>query len=205
MLDKINRERHEHIVTIEDPIEFVHQHRGCVVNQREVFADTHAFHDALRHVLRQDPDVVLIGEMRDLETIASALTVAETGHLVLSTLHTNSAVQTINRIIDIFPADQQPQIRAQLSLVLQGVVSQGENPPDLLAATNRPAEIRHADDDTITGGSLSARLDLLRRNDRPRHRTRRSSHHARRRPPRRTANWHVTCNYAAAQCAEERK
>jgi twitching motility protein PilT len=124
MLDKINRERHEHIVTIEDPIEFVHQHRGCVVNQREVFADTHAFHDALRHVLRQDPDVVLIGEMRDLETIASALTVAETGHLVLSTLHTNSAVQTINRIIDIFPADQQPQIRAQLSLVLQGVVSQ---------------------------------------------------------------------------------
>jgi twitching motility protein PilT len=124
MLDKINRERHEHIVTIEDPIEFVHQHRGCVVNQREVFADTHAFTHALRHVLRQDPDVVLIGEMRDLETVASALTVAETGHLVLSTLHTNSAVQTINRIIDIFPADQQPQIRAQLSLVLQGVVSQ---------------------------------------------------------------------------------
>jgi len=124
MLDKINRERHEHIVTIEDPIEFVHEHRKCLVNQREVFADTHEFHEALRHVLRQDPDVVLIGEMRDLETVASALTVAETGHLVLSSLHTNSAVQTINRIIDIFPSNQQPQVRAQLSLVLHGVVSQ---------------------------------------------------------------------------------
>src|SRR5262249_2304617 len=124
MLDKINRERHEHIVTVEDPIEFVHEHRRCLVNQREVFADTHAFADALRHVLRQDPDVVLIGEMRDLETVASALTVAETGHLVLSSLHTNSAVQTINRIIDIFPSNQQPQVRAQLSLLLQGVVSQ---------------------------------------------------------------------------------
>jgi twitching motility protein PilT len=124
MLDKINRERHEHIVTIEDPIEFVHEHRRCLVNQREVYADTHAFADALRHVLRQDPDVVLIGEMRDLETVSSALTVAETGHLVLSSLHTNSAVQTINRIIDIFPSNQQPQVRAQLSLVLQGVVSQ---------------------------------------------------------------------------------
>jgi twitching motility protein PilT len=124
MVDKINRERHEHIVTIEDPIEFVHQHRHCLVNQREVYADTHAFGDALRHVLRQDPDVVLIGEMRDLETVASALTVAETGHLVLSSLHTNSAVQTINRIIDIFPSTQQPQVRAQLSLILQGVVSQ---------------------------------------------------------------------------------
>jgi twitching motility protein PilT len=124
MLDKINRERREHIVTIEDPIEFVHEHRKCLVNQREVFADTHEFSQALRHVLRQDPDVVLIGEMRDLETVASALTVAETGHLVLSSLHTNSAVQTINRIIDIFPSNQQPQVRAQLSLVLQGVVSQ---------------------------------------------------------------------------------
>jgi twitching motility protein PilT len=124
MLDKINRERHEHIVTIEDPIEFVHEHRKCLVNQREVFADTHEFSEALRHVLRQDPDVVLIGEMRDLETVASALTVAETGHLVLSSLHTNSAVQTINRIIDIFHSSQQPQVRAQLSLVLQGVVSQ---------------------------------------------------------------------------------
>ena len=124
MIDKINRERREHIVTVEDPIEFVHQHRACLVNQREVFADTHGFADALRHVLRQDPDVVLIGEMRDLETVASALTVAETGHLVLSSLHTNSAVQTINRIIDIFPSNQQPQVRAQLSLILQGVVSQ---------------------------------------------------------------------------------
>lgn len=124
MIDKINRERHEHIVTIEDPIEFVHPHRNCVVNQREVYADTHSFGEALRHVLRQDPDVVLIGEMRDLETVASALNVAETGHLVLSTLHTNSAVQTISRIIDIFPASQQPQVRAQLSLVLQGVISQ---------------------------------------------------------------------------------
>lgn len=124
MLDKINRERREHIVTVEDPIEFVHEHRKCIVNQREVYADTRAFNEALRHVLRQDPDVVLIGEMRDLETVASALTVAETGHLVLSSLHTNSAVQTINRIIDIFPSMQQPQVRAQLSLVLQGVVSQ---------------------------------------------------------------------------------
>ena len=124
MIDKINRERHEHIVTVEDPIEFVHEHRKCLVNQREVYADTHGFSDALRHVLRQDPDIVLIGEMRDLETVASAMTVAETGHLVLSSLHTNSAVQTINRIIDIFTSDQQPQIRAQLSLILQGVVSQ---------------------------------------------------------------------------------
>jgi twitching motility protein PilT len=124
MIDKINNERHEHIVTLEDPIEFVHQHRGCIVNQREVYADTHSFGEALRHVLRQDPDVVLIGEMRDLETVSAALTVAETGHLVLSTLHTNSAVQTINRIIDIFPEQQQPQVRAQLSLILQGVISQ---------------------------------------------------------------------------------
>lgn len=124
MIDKINRERQEHIVSIEDPIEFVHEHRKCLVNQREVYADTHGFSEALRHVLRQDPDIVLVGEMRDLETVASALTVAETGHLVLSSLHTNSAVQTINRILDIFPADQQPQIRAQLSLILQGVVSQ---------------------------------------------------------------------------------
>jgi twitching motility protein PilT len=124
MIDKINTERHEHIITLEDPIEFVHSHKGCVVNQREVYADTQSFPEALRHVLRQDPDVVLIGEMRDLETVMAALTVAETGHLVLSTLHTNSAVQTINRIIDIFPDQQQPQVRAQLSLILHGVVSQ---------------------------------------------------------------------------------
>jgi twitching motility protein PilT len=124
MIDKINRERHEHIITVEDPIEFVHEHRGCIVNQREVYADTREFNAALKHVLRQDPDIVLIGEMRDLETVEAALTVAETGHLVLSTLHTNSAVQTINRIIDIFPTNQQPQVRAQLSLVLQAVISQ---------------------------------------------------------------------------------
>ena len=124
MIDRINNERHEHIVTVEDPIEFVHQHKCCVVNQREVYADTQSFNEALRHVLRQDPDVVLIGEMRDLETVMASLTVAETGHLVLSTLHTNSAVQTINRIIDIFPEQQQPQVRAQLSLILQAVISQ---------------------------------------------------------------------------------
>jgi len=124
MLDKINRERRQHIVTLEDPIEFVHEHGGCVVNQREVHSDTHSFSEALRHILRQDPDVVLIGEMRDLETISAALTLAETGHLVLSTLHTNSALQTINRIVDIFPEKQQPQVRAQLSLILQGVLSQ---------------------------------------------------------------------------------
>src|SRR5205809_3013318 len=124
MIDKINRERHEHIITVEDPIEFVHEHKGCLVNQREVFADTHSFTQSLKHVLRQDPDIVLIGEMRDLETIEAALVVAETGHLVFSTLHTNSAVQTINRIIDVFPPHQQSQVRAQLSLVLQGVISQ---------------------------------------------------------------------------------
>jgi len=124
MIDKINRERHEHIVTVEDPIEFVHEHKGCMVNQREVFADTTSFGQALKHVLRQDPDIVLIGEMRDLETIEAALVVAETGHLVFSTLHTNSAVQTINRVIDVFPPHQQAQVRAQLSLVLQGVISQ---------------------------------------------------------------------------------
>jgi len=124
MVDKVNRERKEHIVTVEDPIEFVHDHKGCLVNQREVFADTHSFAQSLKHVLRQDPDIVLIGEMRDLETIEAALVVAETGHLVFSTLHTNSAVQTINRIIDVFPPHQQAQVRAQLSLVLHAVISQ---------------------------------------------------------------------------------
>src|SRR5213595_3656606 len=124
MIDKINRERHEHIVTVEDPIEFVHEHKGCLVNQREVFSDTQSFAQSLKHVLRQDPDIVLIGEMRDLETIEAALVVAETGHLVFSTLHTNSAVQTINRIIDVFPPHEQSQVRAQLSLVLQGAISQ---------------------------------------------------------------------------------
>jgi twitching motility protein PilT len=124
MMDRVNRERHEHIITLEDPIEFVHEHKGCMVNQREVFADTTSFATALKHVLRQDPDIVLVGEMRDLETIEAALLIAETGHLVFSTLHTNSAVQTINRIIDVFPPNQQPQVRAQLSLVLQAVISQ---------------------------------------------------------------------------------
>ena len=124
MIDKINSERQEHIVTIEDPIEYLHPHKKCVINQREVNADTQSFKKALKHILRQDPDVVLIGEMRDLETIEAALTVAETGHLVFATLHTNSCVQTINRILDVFPPYQQPQVRAQLSFVLEGVVSQ---------------------------------------------------------------------------------
>jgi twitching motility protein PilT len=124
MIDKINRDRHEHILTIEDPIEFLHNHKGCLINQREVNADTHGFAAALRTALRQDPDVVLVGEMRDLETIESALRIAETGHLTLATLHTNSAASTINRIIDVFPSDQQAQIRAQLSLVLEGILCQ---------------------------------------------------------------------------------
>jgi twitching motility protein PilT len=124
MIDRINSERHEHIVTIEDPIEYLHPHKGCIVNQREVGSDTQSFKKALKYALRQDPDVVLIGEIRDLETIETALTMAETGHLVLATLHTNSCVQTINRIIDVFPPYQQPQIRAQLSFVLEGVLSQ---------------------------------------------------------------------------------
>ena len=124
MIDKINRDRREHILTIEDPIEFLHNHKNCVVNQREVSADTHGFAQALRTALRQDPDVVLVGEMRDLETIESALRIAETGHLTFATLHTNSASSTINRIIDVFPSDQQAQIRAQLSLVLEGIMCQ---------------------------------------------------------------------------------
>jgi twitching motility protein PilT len=124
MIDKINRERNEHILTIEDPIEFLHSHKNCLVNQREVNNDTHSFADALRVALREDPDVVLIGEMRDLETVESALRIAETGHLTLATLHTNSAATTINRIVDIFPANQQPQIRAQLSMVLEGILCQ---------------------------------------------------------------------------------
>ena len=124
MIDKINVERHEHIMTIEDPIEFLHNHKGCVVNQREVAADTHSFGAALRTALRQDPDVVLVGEMRDLETIEMALRIAETGHLTFATLHTNSAYSTINRIIDVFPAGQQSQIRTQLSLVLEGIMCQ---------------------------------------------------------------------------------
>jgi twitching motility protein PilT len=124
MLDKINNERKEHILTIEDPIEYIHQHKGCLVNQREVHSDTQSFTLALRAALREDPDVVLIGEMRDLETIEAALRIAETGHLTFGTLHTNSASQTINRIIDVFPSHQQGQIRTQLSLVLEGIVCQ---------------------------------------------------------------------------------
>src|SRR5690606_39130370 len=113
-----------HILTIEDPIEFVHRHQGCIVNQREVGADTKSFSAALKYALRQDPDVVLVGEMRDLETISAALTIAETGHLALATLHTNSAAETINRIIDVFPSNQQSQVRAQLAFVLEGVITQ---------------------------------------------------------------------------------
>src|SRR3954465_7126071 len=128
MLDKINTERAEHILTIEDPIEYIHNHKGCLVNQREVHSDTTSFTMALRAALREDPDVVLIGEMRDLETIEAALRIAETGHLTFATLHTNSAAQTINRIIDVFPAHQQGQIRTQLSLVLEGIVCQALMP-----------------------------------------------------------------------------
>ncbi len=124
IIDKINTERHDHIVTIEDPIEYLHPHKSCLVNQREVGSDTKGFKQALKYVLRQDPDVVLVGEMRDLETIEAALTLAETGHLCFATLHTNSCVQTINRIVDVFPPYQQTQIRAQLSFVLEGVLSQ---------------------------------------------------------------------------------
>jgi twitching motility protein PilT len=124
MLNKINQERHDHILTIEDPIEYLHPHIGCLVNQREVHSDTSSFSNALRAALREDPDIVLIGEMRDLETVEAALRIAETGHLTFATLHTNSASQTINRIIDVFPSGQQAQIRTQLSLVLEGIVCQ---------------------------------------------------------------------------------
>lgn len=124
MIDKINRARRGHIITIEDPIEFVHQHQNCMINQREIGADSESFAKALKHILRQDPDVVLVGEMRDQETVEAALKISETGHLALATLHTNSAVQTINRILDIFPPSQQSQVRAQLSFVLEGVISQ---------------------------------------------------------------------------------
>ena len=124
LVDKINRERRGHIITIEDPIEFIHRHQRCMVNQREVGADTQSFTRALKYALRQDPDVILIGEMRDLETISAALTIAETGHLVLATLHTNSAAESINRIIDAFPSHQQSQVRTQLSFVLEGVITQ---------------------------------------------------------------------------------
>ncbi|MGH7665008.1 MAG: type IV pilus twitching motility protein PilT [Gemmatimonadaceae bacterium] len=124
MLDKINRERKGHIITVEDPIEFIHKHQGCIVNQREVGTDTKSFANALKYALREDPDTILIGEMRDLETIQAALTIAETGHLAFATLHTNSAAEAINRIIDVFPSHQQSQVRAQLAFVLEGVITQ---------------------------------------------------------------------------------
>ena len=184
MIDKINTERREHIITIEDPIEYIHQHKGCLVNQREVHADTLGFAQALRAALREDPDIVLIGEMRDLETIESALRIAETGHLTFATLHTNSAAQTINRIIDVFPAHQQGQIRTQLSLVLEGIVCQALLPradgkgrvvvardhdsdagdpepdprrqgaPDLLDDAGRAGEARDADDEPEPGDAV---------------------------------------------------
>jgi twitching motility protein PilT len=136
IVDRINTDRNEHIVTIEDPIEYLHPHKGCVVNQREVGADTTSFKAALKYILRQDPDVVLIGELRDLETIEAALTVSETGHLAFATLHTNSAVQTINRIVDVFPPYQQSQIRQQLSFVLEGVMCQ-----TLMPRANGPGRV----------------------------------------------------------------
>jgi len=124
MLDKINKERRGHIITVEDPIEFIHRHQGCIVNQREVGTDTKSFQASLKYALRQDPDVILIGEMRDLDTIQAALTISETGHLAFATLHTNSAAEAINRIIDVFPSHQQSQVRAQLAFVLEGVITQ---------------------------------------------------------------------------------
>jgi twitching motility protein PilT len=136
MIDKINVEQRLHIITVEDPIEYLHSHKMSVVNQREVGSDTAGFKQALKYILRQDPDVVLVGEMRDLETIDAALTIAETGHLVFATLHTNGAISTINRIIDVFPSHQQPQIRAKLSFVLQGVISQ-----QLLPRHNAPGRV----------------------------------------------------------------
>jgi twitching motility protein PilT len=124
IIDKINKERKGHIITVEDPIEFIHRHQTCIVNQREIGTDTKTFAAALKYALREDPDVILVGEMRDLETVAAALTIAETGHLVLATLHTNSAAESINRIIDVFPSNQQSQVRAQLAFVLEGVITQ---------------------------------------------------------------------------------
>jgi len=124
IVDLANRTRSDHIMTVEDPIEFLHRHKKCLINQREVGADTHSFANALKHVLRQDPDIILVGEMRDLETISVALTAAETGHLVFATLHTSDAAQTIDRIIDVFPPHQQQQVRQQLAMALQGVVCQ---------------------------------------------------------------------------------
>lgn len=124
IIDKINRERPVHILTVEDPIEYLHRHQMALVNQREVFSDTHSFAAALKYALREDPDVVLVGEMRDLETISAALSISETGHLAFATLHTNSCAETVNRIVDVFPTNQQEQVRVNLSFTLQAVVSQ---------------------------------------------------------------------------------
>ncbi len=124
MIDKINKERKGHIITVEDPIEFIHRHQNCIVNQREVGTDTKSFQSALKYALREDPDVILVGELRDLETVSAALTIAETGHLALATLHTNRAAEAINRIIDVFPSTQQSQVRAQLAFVLEGIITQ---------------------------------------------------------------------------------
>jgi twitching motility protein PilT len=124
MIDKINTERKGHIITVEDPIEFIHKHKSCIINQREIGSDTKSFASALKYALREDPDIILVGEMRDLETIAATLTIAETGHLAFATLHTNSAAEAINRIIDVFPSHQQSQVRAQLAFVLEGIVTQ---------------------------------------------------------------------------------
>lgn len=124
LIDKVNKEQRKHIITVEDPIEYLHSHQGCIINQREVHADTMSFAASLKYALRQDPDVILIGEMRDLETMEAALTISETGHLAFATLHTNSAAEAINRIIDVFPTTQQEQVRVQLSFVLQAVVTQ---------------------------------------------------------------------------------
>jgi len=145
IVDKVNTDRHEHIMTIEDPIEYLHPHKNCLVNQREVGADTQSFKKALKYILRQDPDIVLIGEMRDLETIEAALVVSETGHLAFGTLHTNSCVQTISRVVDVFPPHQQPQVRAQLSFVLEGVMSQA-----LLPRQGAPGRVLALEIMTIT-------------------------------------------------------
>ena len=192
MLDKINTERHEHILTIEDPIEYIHAHKNCLVNQREVHSDTNSFGAALRAALREDPDIVLIGEMRDLETVEAALKIAETGHLTFGTLHTNSAAQTINRIIDVFPSGQQAQIRTQLSLVLEGIVCQALLPqgrrqragllardhgadagdpepdprrqgaPDLRRDADRAGQARDADRQPVAGQPLHEAADHAR-------------------------------------------
>ncbi len=208
MVDTINTQRKGHIITIEDPIEFVHQHKNCIVNQREVHSDTHSFPAALKYVLRQDPDVILIGEMRDRETIGAALTIAETGHLAMATLHTNSTFETINRIVDVFPASQQNQVRAQLAFSLSGCIDaathsegagrrpgpghgdhglhprhQGHDPrrqgtPDLRSDAGR-AEARHADHEPVPLPGRHEQVDHHGAGPRPHHRRRRTRTDAR--------------------------